>query len=355
MDKKQTHLLITGILSIGLCMLLAGCENADAVTEATEDESSITIPVETQLVSRGTISSTYSTTAILEAQQEAFVVARASGIIESIAVEEGDYVEKGQVLAQLDRRRYELNLLKANADLAGIEQELAKINQVYSRKLVSDDVYEKLSATFEAAKANVELAKLDLQETTITAPISGYIAERNAKVGNLTESFQRERMFHIVQQNTLQGIVYLPESELPHINVKQQATLTLLALNNETVTAVVSRISPVIDATTGTFKVTLNVPNSHGTLKAGMFSEVALNYATHENTTLLPRQALISIDNENTVFVVRDGKAQKVPVILGFEQGDMVEITSGLIGSETVITYGHQNLKDQTPVDIVNG
>ncbi|MEG3768915.1 efflux RND transporter periplasmic adaptor subunit, partial [Alteromonas sp. 14N.309.X.WAT.G.H12] len=289
------------------------------------------------------------------AQQEAFVVARASGIIERILVEEGDYVEKGQVLAQLDRRRYELNLLKAKADLAGIEQELAKVNLVYSRKLVSDDVYEKLAASYDAAKANVELAQLDLQETTITAPISGFIAERNAKVGNLTESFQRERMFHIVQQQSLQGVVYLPESELPHIKINQQATLSLPALNNETVTAFVSRISPVIDATTGTFKVTLNVPNSHAKLKAGMFSEVALNYATHENTTLLPRQALVSIDNENTVFVVREGKALKVPVTLGFEEGNMVEVISGLVGSESVITYGHQNLKDQTPVDVVNG
>jgi len=189
------------------------------------------------------------------------VVARASGIIEEIFVEEGDYVEKGQVLAQLDKRRYELNLSKALADLAGIESELEKVNKVYSKKLISDDTYDKLTSQFESAKASVRLAELDLKEATITAPIDGYIAERNAKVGNLTESFQRERMFHIVQQRNLQGIVYLPENELPNVVIGQGAMLTVAALGDRSITASVERISPVIDATTGTFKVTLKVPN----------------------------------------------------------------------------------------------
>lgn len=354
METKKTH-LIAATLTLGmLTSLMSGCGDASAVDDKKEETVVISIPVETTTVARGAITSDYATTAILEAKEEAFVVARAAGIIEHILVEEGDYVEKGQVLAQLDKRRYELNLEKARADLAGIEQELAKMNKVYSRKLVSDDAFQKLTAQFESARANVELAELDLKETTITAPISGYIAERNAKVGNLTESFQRERMFHIVQQKALQGIVYLPESELSRIRNAQAATLTIPALGDAAVTAQVERISPVIDATTGTFKVTLTVPNDDEKLKAGMFSEVALNYDTRNDTPLLPRQALISIDNQSAVFVVREGKALKVPVTLGFENSEMVEITSGLVGSETVVTVGHQNLKDQTPVEVVN-
>ena len=134
------------------------------------------------------------------------MVARASGIIEEIFVEEGDYVEKGQVLAQLDKRRYELNLSKALADLAGIESELEKVNKVYSKKLISDDTYDKLTSQFESAKASVRLAELDLKEATITAPIDGYIAERKCK-WQLT-IVQRERMFHIVQQQSSRHCVF---------------------------------------------------------------------------------------------------------------------------------------------------
>ena len=76
----------------------------------------IPIPVEVSAVHKGSISSNYTTTAVLEAKEEAFVVGRASGIIEEILVEEGDYVEKGQVLAKLEPERYELNLRRAQAD-----------------------------------------------------------------------------------------------------------------------------------------------------------------------------------------------------------------------------------------------
>ena len=336
-------------------LTLAGCGNVEAV-DATEKDTSerIKIPVETASVTIGDIDATYSTTATLQAIDEAFVVARASGIIEQILVEEGDYVEKGQILARLDQKRYELALNKARADLRGIKQELDKVNKVYSQKLVSDDAYEKLNAQYESVRASVQLAELDLAETIITAPISGYIAENNAKVGNLTESFQRERMFHIVQQKVLQGIVYLPESELPNIAVGQHAKLRVSAVPETPVTASVIRISPVIDAQTGTFKVTLRVPNQAEKLKAGMFSNVALNYATHQQARLLPRRALLTIDNKTSVFVVNEGVANQVEVTPGIEQGEYIEILKGLNGNEEVITVGHQNLKDATPVNIVN-
>ena len=350
--------LLVGSGIVALSLSMTACSDADAINDqanATEVEETVfAIPVETQTIVTGDITSTYDTTAILEAREEAFVVARASGIIEEIFVEEGDYVEKGQVLAQLDKRRYELNLSKALADLAGIESELEKVNKVYSKKLISDDTYDKLTSQFESAKASVRLAELDLKEATITAPIDGYIAERNAKVGNLTESFQRERMFHIVQQRNLQGIVYLPENELPNVVIGQGAKLTVAALGDRTITANVERISPVIDATTGTFKVTLKVPNEDNKLKAGMFTDVSLEYATHANATLLPRRALVTIDNSHSVFVVDNGKVKKVDISTGFENNEVIEVINGLNGNEEVVTAGHQNLKDSAPVEVVN-
>ncbi|MEP1870801.1 MAG: efflux RND transporter periplasmic adaptor subunit [Paraglaciecola sp.] len=354
--KKPSSNLIT-ILSILLSVsLLSAC--GDSNKTASQDEPSeklvISVPVEITLLSKGDISSNYTTTAVLEPKEEAFVVPRASGIIENIYVEEGDYEEKGQVLAQIEPRRYHLNLDRAKADLVGVEKELAKINKVYNQKLVSDDTYDKLSAQFESAKATLSLAELDLKEATIVAPISGYIAERNAKVGNLTESFQRARMFHIVQQKELYGIVYLPEKELSKVFKNQQATLLLTALDDTRIKAYVERISPVIDATTGTFKVTLRVPNTNNQLKSGMFAEVQLNYDTHKNSLLLARKSLIAIDDSINVFVVENGIASKQNISIGYQQGELVEVISGLTGNEQVVITGHQNLRDQAPVEIIS-
>lgn len=351
--QPASRLFALGII-IGISMLTTGCNEAEAIAEEKPKEV-ISIPVEVANLSNGKISSNYATTAVLEAKEEAFVVARASGIIEHIFVEEGDYVEKGEVLAQLEPQRYQLNLKKAQAELEGIEKELAKVNKVYNKKLISGDTYDKLTAQYESAQASLSLAKLDLKEATIVAPISGYIAERNAKVGNLTESFQRERMFHIVQQKQLYGIVHLPEKELPRVHKDQTAELTITALADTQVTAFVERISPVIDSTTGTFKVTLRIPNQNNLLKAGMFSQVNLNYDTHLNATLLPRKALLAIDDQMNVFVVDNGKARKVAVTVGYQEGNFVEVTQGLNGTEQVVITGHQNLKDDAPVEIVNG
>ena len=340
---------------IAATILLSGCGDAEAIDAQQDKALVIAIPVESASLVTGSISSNYTTAAVLEAKEEAFVVARASGIIEEIYVEEGEYVEKGQVLAQLEPRRYHLNVDRATADLLGIEKELAKINKVYDKKLVSDDTYDKISAQYASAKATLSLAELDLKEATITAPIAGYIAERNAKVGNLTESFQRARMFHIVQQKELYGVVYLPEKELSRVHKEQSAALILTAFADETVQAFVERISPVIDAKTGTFKVTLRVPNTENRLKAGMFAQVKLNYATHHDATLMPRKALLAIDGNMNVFVINDGKAQKISVAVGFQEEGYVEILSGLSGNEQVVITGHHNLRDQAPVEVVNG
>ncbi len=352
---KTKIVAITSLLMFGLH--LTGCGQAEANDPQVEEEQVkvIPIPVEVELVETGSISSNYTTTAVLEAKEESFVVARASGIIEEIFVEEGDYVEKGQVLAQLEPERYRLNLKRATADLQGIEKELAKVNKVYNKKLVSDDTYDKLTAQYEGAKATLALAKLDLKEATIVAPISGYIAERNAKVGNLTESFQRERMFHIVQQKELYGIVYLPEKELSRVHKEQKAQLVVTALNDQSIDAYVERISPVIDSKTGTFKVTLRVPNTNNILKSGMFTQVSLNYDTHQDATLLPRKALLAIDDKENVFVVdNNGIAKKVSVKTGYQEGKFVEILEGLSGNEKVVITGHQNLKDNAIVEVVN-
>jgi len=342
---------------IGSVMINTACTDAEAIDEQAEKAPEvIAVPVETTQIKIGNISSNYVTTAVLEAKEEAFVVARASGIIEQIFVEEGDYVEKGQRLARLEQERYNLSLSKARADLKGIEKELQKIDKVYNQKLISDDAFDKLTAQFESAKASVKLAELDLKETTIISPISGYVAERNAKVGNLTESFQRERMFHVVEQKELYGIVHLPEKELTRVHVGQEAYLNLAALNDQRVVANVERISPVIDSQTGTFKVTLKVPNGENILKAGMFAQVKLNYDTHQNATLLPRRALLHIDDDINVFVVNEeGKAKKVSIAIGYEDGEFVEVLNGLYGNEQIVITGHQNLKDDAPVEVVNG
>ena len=133
MDRQLPPYLKVLALSSALLLstALTGCGEAEAIADAEEKPDVIAIPVEVAELVNGDISSNYATTAVLEAKDEAFVVPRSQGIINEVFVEEGDYVEKGQILANLDPERYELNVQKATADLTGIEKELTKIGKVY--------------------------------------------------------------------------------------------------------------------------------------------------------------------------------------------------------------------------------
>ncbi|MEW6981381.1 efflux RND transporter periplasmic adaptor subunit [Colwelliaceae bacterium 6471] len=345
--------LLTSLI-IPALIILSGCNNADAVSKTDKKEELIAIPVEVADVVLGDISSNYTTTTILEPKDEAEVISKASGIIEKIHVEEGDYVEAGTLLAEIEPERFQLNLIKAKAELSSLKHELERIDKVHNKQLVSTDTYDKLKWQYEAAKVNLDLVKLDLKETRIIAPISGYVAKRYVKEGNLVEQFQRQKLFHIVKQQSLQAIVNLPEQELGRLHVNQLATLDLTALPDKKITAFVERISPIIDSATGTFRVTLNVDNPNNTLKSGMFAEVKLHYDTRQNVTLLPRNALISMDNQHTVYVINEGKANKTEVTLGYQDEEFVEIIQGLNNGQKVVTTGQNNLKDQTVVEIID-
>lgn len=337
-----------------LSVNLSGCGSAQAETEKKEVKVQISIPVEVANTKTGDVSMNYTTTAILEAKEEAQVVSKVSGIIENIYVEEGDYVEAGQILAKIEPQRYQLEVNKAKAELSKIRSELARIEKVHGKNLVSADTYDKLKWQYESIKSALDIAKLNLKETEVIAPISGYVAQRYVKVGNVVQQYAQESLFHLVDQKQLQGIVHLPEQQLQHVKVGQQTYLTLSALGNAQVPATVERISPIVDAKTGTFKVTLSIPNADDTLKSGMFAEVSIRYSTHKDVMVVPRKAIISMDDKHSVYQVIDGKATKKEVQLGYTEGTMVEVTAGLDLDSTVVTAGHNNLKDQANVQVIN-
>lgn len=350
-QQFKKSLLATTLLSASIW--LTGCNSAEAIAEQKQPEV-IAIPVEVANVTHGDISSHYVTTSVLEPKDEAEVISKASGILEKIYVEEGQFVDAGSLLAEIEPDRFKLNLEKAKAEFASVKLELERINKVHSQQLVSTDTYDKLKWQYEVAKSNLKISELDLQETRIIAPISGYIAKRYVKEGNLVEQYQQQKLFHIVKLNVLESTVNLPEQELSKLRINQPAKMQFTALPGVEVIAKVIRISPVVDSDTGTFSVKLSVENKDNALKAGMFAQVKLVYDVHTNTKLLPKKALISIDNKHTVFTINDNKAQKTLVTLGYEDDSFVEVIGGLELDDQVVTTGQNNLKDQAVIEVIS-
>lgn len=337
---------------LALPLVLVGVLSACGAEEEVKEEEKYAVPVETTTVIQGDVSSFYSTTATLEAPQEANVVTRISGLIESINVEEGDRVTKGQLLAVIDAKRQKYELARSQAEVEIIEQELNRLKKMNNKEFFSADSMAKLEYNLQAAIAKRDLAALQVEESMVRSPIDGVIATRFVKAGNMAKEF--DELFYVVDQDELYGIVHLPEQQLESLKLGQDAQIFANKNTQETVHAKVLRISPVVDAQSGTFKVTLSVPNSDSKLKAGMFTRVELRYDTHNNVITVPYNAVVNQDNEFALYVIDGTNANRRSVSLGYREADTVEVVSGIEPGEQIVIRGHQNLKDQSLVEVIS-
>lgn len=346
------------LLAMTLTGLLAlyGCSNDANSKEAGPDgkdkKEEIALPVEVSKATTGTIAATLTSTTTLEAEEQAQVVAKISGVATRLFVEEGQFVKAGEPLLQLDTEKLQLEVARAESNLARLANDLERSRQLFQKQLISSDAYDKIKYEYDALKASSELAKLDVAYGTVRAPISGFVSKRMVKVGNMVQLNQP--VFEITDFDPLLAVIHVPERELAKLHLKQQALITVDAHRGQLYPASILRISPVIDAASGTFKVTLAVNDSKRDLKPGMFGRVAVTYAQHDNAVLVAKDAVLNEDGETAVFIVRDNKAYRTPVETGFTDDKHIEILRGVAANDVIVSTGQNSLKHEATVQVLN-
>ena len=310
------------------------------------------VPVEIATVERRSVSAYLETNGTLEAEDEVDIVTRAAGPIVELSTEEGMQVREGQVLARIDDRELRAQVTTAEVALAEATRAHERALASRAQQLISEEVYDQALATKESAEAVLNERQIQLGFTTIVAPFDGVIVERAVKdAENLTAN---QRMFRISDFNPLLCPIQVPEKELANLRIGQTGYILVEAWPGEQFSANVLRISPVVDATSGTIKVTLQV-NGKGRLRPGMFASVFLVVDTHESALVIQKQALSLESLADTVYVVADNLAERRDVTLGFEEAELVEITAGLSEGEQVIIVGQDGLSDGTPINVLAG
>jgi len=273
-------------------------------------------------------------------------------VVLQVMTEEGDFVEAGQVLARLETDRYALEVQRAQAEFERLQLDFERKQELFERELVSAEAFEQVRANLEAAKAEYDLARLDLRYTSIRAPFSGFISERLVRVGNLVSNL--EPVFRITSYDPLLAVLHVPERELSVLSKGLPVSVSVDAWPGEMFEGEVIRISPVIDPGTGTFRVTAEISDQDGKLKPGLFGRVQVLYDIHANVTVIPRSAVISEDDQNHVYVIaEDGTASRRSIELGYEKDGMVEITDGIESGEQVVTAGKGSLNNGTAVEVI--
>jgi len=343
-------------------LLLAGCQQGEkheeesaeneSADEVEEEQETPAIPVETSTARRGDIFASYSGTAPVEAYADATVIAKVGGEVRKIYVEEGDDVKAGQILARLDGDRLRLEQAQTQANLAKLQRDYDRNVDLIDRGLISAGELEKLRFEMEALEATNKLAELQLSYADIRAPIDGVVSERFIKVGNTLNV--EAQTFQITSFEPLVAYLHVPEREFRRIAADQDATLVIDALGGTAFPAKVARVSPIVDPTTGTFKITIEVSDPTRQLKPGMFARIAVIYDMHVNALQVPRSALLDEVGTTSIFVVEDEVALRREVETGFTGAGFVEIVSGLTDSDVFVAIGQSGLKDGSKVVVIN-
>ena len=267
-------------------------------------------------------------------------------------MEEGDSVRRGQLLARIDEAEIRAQLEIDRVALEEAQDAYERALRLRDSQLISPEDFDAAETRFETANAQVEATRLRLDYTQIRAPFAGLIIERHIQFAQQVNV--GAQLFRISDFDPLLCPIQVPERELSRLHVGQPAYLTVEAWPGERFEAEVLRIRPVIEAATGTVKVTLEV-ESRGKLQPGMFARVFVQTETHENSLVIPKTALSLESIGDTVFVVAGGVADRREVEIGFTEGDWVEIANGLVDGERVVTVGQEGLSDGTPIQVVAG
>jgi membrane fusion protein (multidrug efflux system) len=311
--------------------------------KAVVKEASPAAPVELSEVRRGGIDTWLETTATLEARNSAQLVAHRQGQVLELLAEEGQWVERGAVLARLDDTEARLAVERAELALDVARREQERAGRMQSEGYLSPKEWDDVRLRLRNTTLELDQARYSLSQTRITAPFSGRVSERSINLGETVSPGQS--CFRLIDFNPVRVRLYFPERELDRVRVGQPAALTLDAQPGHAFAARVALVNPVVDHSNGTFKVTLEAPNPGGLLRPGSFARVRLKTGSFADALLLPRRGVLTEDGEQFVFVARGDTVSRARVAVGAVEGDQAQILAGVVAGDRVVTVGQGGLK----------
>ena len=342
------------VLSAAAALALGGCGGSDGEQAANhgpgargQRPAQPPVPVAVEAARTGDISSYYTATATLAAEKEAQILARVSGVVEAIRCEEGDRVASGSVLLTIDNDEYRYRLEQAEANTADLQSRFDRLDEMQKQELVSAEEYETLRNNLKSARAEEGLARLTLSYTAVTSPFNGAVVSRlvdvgqNVSVGTPSVRPLRFRPAPGPRVRAGQGIQETQTRSAGQPGAREQRRQKLGGR--------IKLVSPVIDPSSGTIKVTIEIPEFPDGVRPGEFAEVRIVTESRTGSTLVPKIALVTDRGEQVVYVAADSTAERRVVEVGFVDDDYAEILDGVSPEDPVVVKGQRTLKHGSP------
>lgn len=281
-----------------------------------------------------------------------------SGLLTRVYVTEGQQVSKGTVLATIDDGGLRSQLSQVESQAALAKTTFERQQRLWEQNIGSEIQFLEAQTAYRSAQNAVDQLRSQLGKTSVRAPFSGVIDEVITDEGQVVNPGQNE-LFRLVNLNNMYVEASVPETYLNMIKTGTNVIVEIPAINEE-FEGVVKQVGSYINPNNRTFQVEVTIPNSKGLVKPNLIATVRLNDYSAENAIVIPEGAIQKNSlGESVVYTLQKendsiGIAQRVTIETGYNQNNLVEVTSGLEPGAEVIVEGARNLRDQQKVKINN-
>lgn len=293
---------------------------------------------------------TISAVGTLRANESIMIRPEVAGRIRQVWFEEGQAVEKDQLLIELDDSELQAELAQAAAQLkvSRLTYERLKQLDLDGKRYVPKQQLDEVAGALQVSHAHHSLYATRLAKTKIRAPFSGITGIRRVSPGDFVGSGLD--LVNLEDLSQLKIDFKVPETLLRHLAPGQAIELTTDAYAGETFRGTVYVIDPQVELTTRSVQLRARIPNPQQRLRPGMFAQVLLTYGQEESALLIPEEAIMPKQDKIYVYLAKNGAAQLREITLGTRIKGFVQVLNGLTEQETVIRVGHHKLQEGDPI-----
>jgi RND family efflux transporter MFP subunit len=378
---NRRWIFVTGVLGFGL--LIGGCDFFGPDEENTVTAEKVAIhseapAVKVSAVKRADISVPIYATGSVFPDRESKVAAKISGMVERVLVEEGDQVDEGQLLVQLDQKDLliaerqcqaalqvaEAQLKEAELRVENLRKEKHRLVNLLDKKVVSQQKYDEIDTAYSmaatglevirahilSARENLAMARQKLRDTTILAPFSGLIVQRFINQGEYVSTMPPTPLFLLMNMDTVKTEMGLPEADLSRVALGDPVDITVDAYQHHAFRGTASNINPAVDPLSRSFTIKVRIPNKDQRLKPGMFARATIYPEIHEHAIVVPLKAVVTSGEHARVYVVEGNRVKLRRVTIGITDEEQIEVIKGLAEGEVIAIDGHHGMPDNSKV-----
>ncbi len=335
------------------CMLLFGIllmfscnsEETDTAHEATS------APVRVMEVSSRQRQEKYNLVGIIETDREIKLGFKLGGKITHLHFEEGQRIQAGTRLAELDTTEWLAQKEKALENQSKSKRDLERMEKLFSQKIVPESSLQDARSTCKLAGAELKIVEDALVNSSIKAPFSGRIIKKLAEEGEIVGPGTPIAL--LAKMDPILVKAAIPDHLIPKIHVGDHAVIKVDWDPSNSFSGTVRRMEPVADPVTRTIRAEILVANPKEILKPGLMARVEIVHREAEPCIYLPLDAVLGLGVNPHIFIIKDQKAERRQIKTGRVMEDQIEITEGLACGEAVVISGQSYLRDGQGVHIL--